>query len=76
MYHYDNNDLFRFPKEQSLKKSWMIECQVKLCLPSYRVCSNHFLPEQVQTNGLLKKHAVPSVRLSSYAVTRYVFNIQ
>lgn len=28
-------------------------------LPSYRVCSNHFSPEQYLKNGLLKKESVP-----------------
>ncbi|KAF0742064.1 Uncharacterized protein FWK35_00023842, partial [Aphis craccivora] len=71
--HFTNNltknYLFRFPKEQGLKQLWMNKCQIKLCLPSYRVCSNHFSPEHILTNGLLKKNAVPSVRLLAFAAT-------
>ncbi|XP_060834473.1 uncharacterized protein LOC132917653 [Rhopalosiphum padi] len=58
-----------FPKEQDLKQCWMNESQIKLCLPSYRVCSNHFSPQYILTNGLLKKNAIPSVKLSPFAVT-------
>lgn len=62
-----------FPKEQNLKQSWMNKCQIKLCLPSYRVCSNHFSPQHILTNGLLKKNAVPSDRLSSFDVTSQLY---
>ncbi|VVC30758.1 Hypothetical protein CINCED_3A012415 [Cinara cedri] len=37
----------------------MQKCSIKLCLPSYRICSNHFLPEDILCHGLLKKNAIP-----------------
>lgn len=37
----------------------MAACNIKLCLPSYRVCSNHFTNDQYELNGYLKKEAVP-----------------
>lgn len=48
-----------FPKDESRKIQWKKACGLNLCLPSYRVCSDHFWPEDYELSGLLKKDAVP-----------------
>lgn len=50
---------YRFPKDELRKIQWKKACGLNLCLPSYRVCSDHFWPEDYELSGLLKKDAVP-----------------
>lgn len=52
-------NLCRFPKDESRKNLWKIACGITLCLSSYKVCSDHFSPDDYELNGYLKKDAIP-----------------
>jgi len=54
---------YRFPSDEVLKIKWMKSCSVTKHLVSYRVCSKHFLPEDIKDNGRLMPVAVPSIHL-------------
>lgn len=56
MYH-------RFPTDEVLKTKWMKSCSITKHLVSYKVCSKHFLPEDIKDNGRLMPVAVPSIHL-------------
>eukprot|EP00102_Acyrthosiphon_pisum_P017113 XP_008188354.1 PREDICTED: uncharacterized protein LOC100161574 isoform X2 [Acyrthosiphon pisum] len=48
-----------FPKDETRKKMWLKACKIKLCLPSNKICGDHFLPEHYLLSGYLTKDAVP-----------------
>ncbi|XP_025195419.1 uncharacterized protein LOC112594690 [Melanaphis sacchari] len=48
-----------FPKNENRKQLWLKACNIKLYLPSYKICNDHFLPENYLPSGYLKKNAVP-----------------
>lgn len=49
----------RFPNDEIKKNKWMVACNIKLLLPSYTVCSDHFLSQDYNLKGILKKYAIP-----------------
>jgi len=53
----------RFPTDEVLKTKWMKSCLITKHLVSYKVCSKHFLPEDIKDNGRLMPVAVPSIHL-------------
>ncbi|XP_029345932.1 uncharacterized protein LOC100571994 [Acyrthosiphon pisum] len=55
--------LYRFPTDEVLKSKWMKSCSITKYLVSYKVCGNHFLPEDIKDNGRLIPSAVPSIQL-------------
>ncbi|XP_050064802.1 uncharacterized protein LOC126553720 [Aphis gossypii] len=48
-----------FPKNEGRKQLWLKACNMKLYLPSYKICGDHFLPENYLPSGYLKNNAVP-----------------
>ncbi|XP_060873586.1 uncharacterized protein LOC132947339 isoform X1 [Metopolophium dirhodum] len=54
---------YRFPTDEVLKSKWMKSCSITKHLVSYKVCDNHFLPEDIKDNGRLMPSAVPSLHL-------------
>lgn len=51
--------VLRFPKDETRNTEWKIACGISLCLPTSKICFDHFLPEDYELSGLLKKSAVP-----------------
>ncbi|KAF0718665.1 THAP-type domain-containing protein, partial [Aphis craccivora] len=49
----------KFPNDEIKKNKWMVACNIKLLLPSYTVCSDHFLSQDYNLKGILKKDAIP-----------------
>lgn len=58
LYHKLKFIFSSFPKCGEQKKLWMNVCNIKLCLPSFKICQDHF-KEQDFTNGCPRKNAVP-----------------
>ncbi|XP_060877392.1 uncharacterized protein LOC132950159 isoform X2 [Metopolophium dirhodum] len=54
-----------FPKDEIRKKMWLKACKIKLCLPSNKICGDHFLPEHYLLSGYLSKDAVPFLAATS-----------
>lgn len=50
-----------FPKDEVRRKIWLKACKIKLCLPSNKICGDHFLPKYFLPSGYLNKNAVPSL---------------
>jgi len=52
---------------------------MKLYLPSYKICDDHFLPENYLPSGYLKNNAVPFLsstrRTGIYTYTSIYYNI-
>lgn len=54
-----------FPKDEVRKKLWLKACKIKLCLPSNKICGDHFLPKHYSHSGYLLKNAVPFLASTS-----------
>jgi len=57
------------------KKLWFKACKIKLCLPSNKICGDHFLPKHYSQSGYLLTNAVPFLASTSagmYYVSIYL----
>lgn len=59
---------FSFPKDEIRKKMWLKACKIKLCLPSNKICGDHFLPKHYSLSGYLSKDAVPFLASTSTGI--------
>lgn len=64
---------FSFPKDEVRKKLWLKACKIKLCLPSNKICGDHFLPKHYSHSGYLLKNAVPFLASTSTGMYQYIY---
>lgn len=56
---------FSFSKNKDRQQLWLKACNMKLYLPSYKICNDHFSPENYLPSGYLKNNAVPLLASTS-----------
>lgn len=56
---------FSFPENEDRKQLWLKACKLTLYLPSYKICYDHFVPENYLPSGYLKRNAVPFLASTS-----------